>query len=220
MPWRSRLPHQPPARLVCGVTVAGSVILDSSRGLDRWQLLEGCAQALAVFSDGEAGGRLAALTAVRFKRPAEKNALVTVTGARGIGNRELQQWQVVAQDQRGPLLSGVLTIAASPMPAGNNGITPPPSEYTHELDPLATAAAIDDYFPADLPMLVGHFPGTPLIPGVYLLALLERRMGICASGVIRAKFLHSVYPEERLTIVPGRILRAEVPVCVATLATT
>lgn len=219
MPWRARLPHQPPARLVCGVTQANRVLLDSSRGLDRWQLLEGCAQALAVFSDGTTGGRLAALTAVRFIRPAETHALVTVEGSRGIGTPALQQWRVIAHDERGPLLTGVLTIAVAPLPPDNNAPTQPTSQHSHECDPVATAAAIDDYFPADLPMLAGHFRDTPLIPGVYLLALLERHLGRCATGVTRAKFLHPVYPEERLTVTPGRILRGELPVCVATLVT-
>lgn len=217
MRWRERLPHQPPARLIIDVTADGGVVLDASRGLDRWQLLEGCAQALAVLADGSAGGRLAALSAVSCTRPAAVGAEVVVRGVPGIRGGALQQWQVTAHDQVGVLLSGTVTIAR--VATVGAGVIDQVPDAPHAVDPLATAALIDDCFPADLPVLAGHFPGAPIIPGVYLLALLERRMGVQVSGISRAKFLHPVTAGERLVISPGRILSAGQTVCVATFTT-
>ncbi len=219
MPWRECLPHRHPACLVTGVTSAGGVLLDSHRGLDRWQLLEGCAQALAVLADGSGGGRLAALTGIRFLRPAVARALVEVRGTRGIRGGALEQWQVTADDQQGQLLSGVLTIASVVTPRSPS-IADGVPHGPHAVDPLATIAGLaEDSFPAELPVLAGHFPGAPLVPGVYLLALLERRMGVSATGINRAKFLQPVLPGEHLVVESGRILRAGTPVCVATFTT-
>ncbi len=149
-------------------------------------------------------------------RAAAVGALVTVHGAPGVHRGGLQHWQVTAQDEVGLLLRGSFTIARGgpllPHSDQSDSVQP------HLFHPLATAAAISDQFPADLAVLAGHFPGAPLIPGVYLLALLEQRAGLVANGVRRAKFLHPVLPGQRLDIRPGQLLRDGLPVCVASFS--
>lgn len=68
--------------------------------------------------------------------------------------------------------------------------------------PLPTVAR--DVIPADHPCLPGHFPGMPIVPGV---VLLERVAEACAaaggnrlSGLVEAKFLRPVRPEQPFTI--------------------
>lgn len=62
-------------------------------------------------------------------------------------------------------------------------------------------------FAADLPVFAGHFPGAPLVPGVYILAAIAevaRRAG-AASGEVRAieraKWSAPAYPGQELRIV-------------------
>ncbi len=61
-------------------------------------------------------------------------------------------------------------------------------------------------FCSDLPVLTGHFPGNPLIPGVHVLALVAevaRRTGIAygmVQAVEKAKWSAPVYPNEDLQI--------------------
>ena len=61
-------------------------------------------------------------------------------------------------------------------------------------------------FSADLPVLAGHFPGSPLIPGVHVLALIAevaRRSGAVqgeVTGIARAKWSAMVLPGDNLTV--------------------
>ena len=59
--------------------------------------------------------------------------------------------------------------------------------------------------PADHPSLPGHFPGTPVVPGVVILdeilaALLEWRQGCHLTGIRTVKFLVPLKPEQPFTI--------------------
>lgn len=58
-------------------------------------------------------------------------------------------------------------------------------------------------FSAHHPALAGHFPGTPLVPGVLLLAraqsIIERSTGLTLIGLVQAKFIRPVTPELILT---------------------
>src|SRR5712664_2404692 len=58
---------------------------------------------------------------------------------------------------------------------------------------------------ADHPSLPGHFPDTPLVPGVVILdeilaALLEWRQGCHLTGIRTVKFLVPLKPEQPFTI--------------------
>ena len=58
---------------------------------------------------------------------------------------------------------------------------------------------------ADHPSLPGHFPGTPLVPGVVILdevvaALAEWRQNSHLSGIRSVKFLAPLKPEQPFTI--------------------
>jgi 3-hydroxymyristoyl/3-hydroxydecanoyl-(acyl carrier protein) dehydratase len=61
-------------------------------------------------------------------------------------------------------------------------------------------------FPADLPVFSGHFPGAPLVPGVYILAAIAevaRRAGVARGeihSVERAKWSAPAYPDQELRI--------------------
>ena len=72
---------------------------------------------------------------------------------------------------------------------------------------LSTAGASGSaIFSADLPVFIGHFPGQPLVPGVYLLAAVAevaRQAGVGQGQVIsieRAKWSAPAYPEQDLRI--------------------
>jgi 3-hydroxymyristoyl/3-hydroxydecanoyl-(acyl carrier protein) dehydratase len=59
--------------------------------------------------------------------------------------------------------------------------------------------------PASHPMFAGHFPGNPIVPGAYLIALVEQRANdwlrkqgatTQVNGVSAVKFLRPVRPDE------------------------
>ena len=59
--------------------------------------------------------------------------------------------------------------------------------------------------PASHPMFAGHFPGNPIVPGAYLIALLERRANdwlrmqgtdLRVGGVSAVKFMRPLRPDE------------------------
>jgi len=59
--------------------------------------------------------------------------------------------------------------------------------------------------PAAHPMFAGHFPGNPIVPGAYLLALVERKANdwlrargeqARVSGVSAVKFVRPLRPDE------------------------
>ena len=59
--------------------------------------------------------------------------------------------------------------------------------------------------PVDHPSLAGHFPGTPIVPGVVVLdevvsALAEWRKGSRLIGISFAKFLAPIQPGQLFTI--------------------
>jgi 3-hydroxyacyl-[acyl-carrier-protein] dehydratase len=59
--------------------------------------------------------------------------------------------------------------------------------------------------PANHPSLPGHFPGSPLVPGVVILdeviaALIEWRQGSLLTGIRLVKFLAPLPPEQAFTI--------------------
>ena len=66
--------------------------------------------------------------------------------------------------------------------------------------------------PATHPMFAGHFPGNPIVPGAYLLALVERRANdwlraqgnaTQVGGVSAVKFTRPLRPDELCDIAFG-----------------
>lgn len=59
-------------------------------------------------------------------------------------------------------------------------------------------------YAADHPAFAGHFPGSPIVPGVLLLDAALREMeadsGVAVVEIISAKFLHPVQPNQPLTL--------------------
>lgn len=60
-------------------------------------------------------------------------------------------------------------------------------------------------FSLDHPSLAGHFPGTPVVPGVVVLdevrMILERRdPSIFVSGIDQVKFLAPILPGDEITV--------------------
>jgi 3-hydroxymyristoyl/3-hydroxydecanoyl-(acyl carrier protein) dehydratase len=64
-------------------------------------------------------------------------------------------------------------------------------------------------FSASHPMFPGHFPGYPIVPGAYLLALVQREADArlraqgerrCVTGVRAVKFMQPLRPEQAFDI--------------------
>jgi 3-hydroxymyristoyl/3-hydroxydecanoyl-(acyl carrier protein) dehydratase len=76
----------------------------------------------------------------------------------------------------------------------------------HAVQVSVAGASGSGFFSADLPVFIGHFPGHPLVPGVYLLAAVAevaRQAGVAQGEVIgieRAKWSAPAYPEQDLRI--------------------
>jgi 3-hydroxymyristoyl/3-hydroxydecanoyl-(acyl carrier protein) dehydratase len=70
--------------------------------------------------------------------------------------------------------------------------------------------------PASHPALAGHFPGNPVVPGAWLLALVERAVrqqfgdGLRVLGMPEASFRSPLRPEDRFRIVLDRIAQDRV----------
>jgi 3-hydroxymyristoyl/3-hydroxydecanoyl-(acyl carrier protein) dehydratase len=82
---------------------------------------------------------------------------------------------------------------------------------------------------ADHPMLPGHFPGHPVVPGAYLLAWVVKEANAwlaaqgdarTVAGVARAKFLRPLQPEQTFHCawMPGESLRFALATDEATIA--
>lgn len=78
------------------------------------------------------------------------------------------------------------------------------------------AAVTTITIPVDHPALAGHFPGTPILPGVLLLDEMIRAVeaaGGCGAGCWRigsAKFVKPVRPGETLTLRHERLLNGSI----------
>jgi 3-hydroxymyristoyl/3-hydroxydecanoyl-(acyl carrier protein) dehydratase len=84
--------------------------------------------------------------------------------------------------------------------------------FVHELSQLSGAAdrlTASATVPADSLWFAGHFPGTPILPGVAILALVEDAISIAEqkegkqvvpTGVGRVRFRLPVKPDDRMLI--------------------
>ncbi|MEK6244725.1 MAG: AMP-binding protein [Pseudomonadota bacterium] len=83
-------------------------------------------------------------------------------------------------------------------------------------DLKALAAQEWQSVPASHPALAGHFPGNPVVPGAWLLALVERAVrqqfgdGLHLLGMPEASFRSPLRPEDRFRIVLDRIAQDRV----------
>lgn len=83
------------------------------------------------------------------------------------------------------------------------------SHLSGAADRLSASASV----PADSPWYVGHFPGTPLLPGVAILALVEEAISeaelgegrrVTMTGVGRVRFRLPVRPGDRMAMEVSR----------------
>ncbi|MBM4313378.1 MAG: hypothetical protein FJ122_05595 [Deltaproteobacteria bacterium] len=79
------------------------------------------------------------------------------------------------------------------------------SQVSGAADRLTASASV----PADSPWYVGHFPGTPLLPGVAILALVEEAISkaelregktVTMTGIGRVRFRLPVKPDDRMAM--------------------
>lgn len=175
------IPHAGPARLVLDAAAGGSCRLHAQAGADPWALLEGAAQAVAA-AGAQVGGAMRGgmLVAVPEARWNSRLAVSEVTARVEPGPvfGALRSWAATVSDLQGELFACRVTIAdtgpAEPAddPGGEPAFTPlAASARARRHGQSCGVVASGRYrFGADLPVLAGHFPGRPLLPGAYLLA--------------------------------------------------
>jgi 3-hydroxyacyl-[acyl-carrier-protein] dehydratase len=86
------------------------------------------------------------------------------------------------------------------------------SQLSGAEDRLTASASV----PADSVWYAGHFPGTPLLPGIAILALVEEAISeaelregreVMITGVSRVRFRLPVRPDDRMVIKISREIR-------------
>ena len=100
-------------------------------------------------------------------------------------------------------------------------------DRVEELDPGIRCAAVKWIDPEE-PALRGHFPGRPILPGVFLIEAVAQTAGVMLSAatppepgatpllaaVNRFKFLKPVLPGQEIRIVTTRIVEAGKMACI------
>ena len=72
--------------------------------------------------------------------------------------------------------------------------------------PDGCSAALDYCFAASQPVFVGHFPGRPILPGVFLIEMARvtaeaaLRRALIVREIVKAKFLVSIGPGETVRV--------------------
>lgn len=230
-PMAAFLPHRGPALLVDQVEelapLGGRVRLRPQQGLDCLQLIEAGAQAIGALAGARRqvtggpprGGVLGALRDCRLLRSARPGATVLADTVEEQRLGDLSQHRVRLLEDGLPLLEGTITVAevdqhlhSVPELQGDPGVLP--------------RQEVRDWFPPtgdglitlpEPPVCRGHFPGHPLLPGVYLLAALARlaelQLGrpLQVRGVAKARFSAPLHPGDRVRCDPvsGRISLAD-----------
>jgi 3-hydroxyacyl-[acyl-carrier-protein] dehydratase len=100
-------------------------------------------------------------------------------------------------------------------------------DRVEELEPGIRCAAVKRIDPAE-PAFGGHFPGRPILPGIFLIEAVAQTAGVMLgttappepggtpllAAVNRFKFLHPVLPGQELRIVTTRLTGAGKMACI------